>query len=144
MKNEMDFKNALAESGKSWRISRSYCRHGEISSIRDPETNGLLTITPNTMKYSTIVKTMLLVVCKPGWNNRGEATKPTIEQDCLAIQKQQRREVNAVIPSHPFHVYSMVRHATRKRYSLIIDGAAQAMGDTKMYPVCTWFLGTLE
>ena len=54
--------------------------------------------------------------------------KPTIETGLHLAIYRNREEVNAVIHTHP--MYSMVYATQGKDIPLIIDEAAQAMGDT--------------
>lgn len=97
---------------------------GNIS-VRDPETN-LVYLTPSGMDYTTIHEDDVVVMDLDG--NRVEGhRKPTIETDLhLAIYKN-RPEVNAVVHTHP--IYSTVFSCCGEDIPMVIDEAAQVMGD---------------
>ncbi len=79
------------------------------------------------MKYSTIVEDDVVVCRLDGTIVEGHR-KPTIETGLHLAIYRNREEVNAVIHTHP--MYSMVYATQGKDIPLIIDEAAQAMGDT--------------
>ena len=113
----MDFKKCIVESGKKLENSGLTVETWGNISIRDPET-GLVYLTPSAMKYSTIVEDDAVVCRLDG----------TIETGLHLAIYRNREEVNAVIHTHP--MYSMVYATQGKDIPLIIDEAAQAMGDT--------------
>lgn len=122
----MDFKKCIVESGKKLENSGLTVETWGNISIRDPET-GLVYLTPSAMKYSTIVEDDVVVCRLDGTIVEGHR-KPTIETGLHLAVYRNREEVNAVIHTHP--MYSMVYATQGKDIPLIIDEAAQAMGDT--------------
>lgn len=122
----MDFKKCIVESGKKLENSGLTVETWGNISIRDPET-GLVYLTPSAMKYSTIVEDDVVVCRLDGTIVEGHR-KPTIETGLHLAIYRNREEVNAVIHTHP--MYSMVYATQGKDIPLIIDEAAQAMGDT--------------
>lgn len=121
----MDFKKCIVESGRKLESSGLTVETWGNISIRDPET-GLVYLTPSAMKYSTIVESDVVVCKLDGTVVEGDR-KPTIETGLHLVIYRNRSDVNAVIHTHP--VYSMVYATQGKDIPLIIDEAAQAMGD---------------
>ncbi len=97
---------------------------GNIS-FRDKET-GLVYLTPSAMLYDTIVEDDVVVCRLDGTIVEGER-KPTIETEMHLSVYRNREDVNAIIHTHP--IYSMVYAAQGKDIPLIIDEAAQILGD---------------
>ena len=98
---------------------------GNISA-RDPET-GLIYLTPSAMKYDTI-RAEDVVVCDLNGNIVSGTRKPTIEMGMHLGVYRSRRDVNAVIHTHP--TYSMIYSCQGKDIPLFTDEAAQTLGDT--------------
>lgn len=121
----MNYKKLIVESGKRMAGSGLTVETWGNISIRDPET-GLVYLTPSAMLYDTIVEDDV-VVCKLDGTVVEGKRKPTIEKDMHLSIYQNRAEVNAVIHTHP--LYSMVYASQGKDIPLVIDEAAQALGD---------------
>ena len=98
---------------------------GNIS-VRDPET-GLVYLTPSAMPYDTITADDV-VVCDLDGNIVEGTRKPTIETGMHLAIYRSRKDVNAVIHTHP--TYSMIYACQGKDIPLFMDEAAQIMGDT--------------
>ena len=98
---------------------------GNISA-RDPET-GLVYLTPSAMQYDTITVDDVVVAELDGKIVQG-TRKPTIETGMHLAVYRARKDVNAVIHTHP--TYSMVYSCQGKDIPLFMDEAAQLMGDT--------------
>ncbi|MFR3530066.1 MAG: class II aldolase/adducin family protein [Lachnospiraceae bacterium] len=121
----MNYKKLIVESGKRMAGSGLTVETWGNISIRDPET-GLVYLTPSAMLYDTIVEDDV-VVCKLDGTVVEGKRKPTIEKDMHLSIYQNRKEVNAIIHTHP--LYSMVYASQGKDIPLVIDEAAQALGD---------------
>lgn len=122
----MNFKKLIVESGLRM-LEGGYTVEtwGNIS-VYDRE-NGKVYLTPSGMDYSTIVESDVVVCDLEGNVIEGDRT-PTIETGLhLAIYKS-RPEVNAVIHTHP--IYSTVISCCEEDMPLVIDEAAQTLGDT--------------
>ena len=121
----MNYKKLIVESGKRMAGSGLTVETWGNISIRDPET-GLVYLTPSAMLYDTILE-YDVVVCKLDGTVVEGKRKPTIEKDMHLSIYQNRKEVNAIIHTHP--LYSMVYASQGKDIPLVIDEAAQALGD---------------
>jgi L-fuculose-phosphate aldolase len=126
----MNFKKLIVESGKRMEGAGLTVETWGNISVRDPETN-LVYLTPSGMKYSTIVEDDV-VVCDLEGNIVEGTRKPTIEKELHCLIYQARPEVNAIVHTHP--MYSMVYATQGKDIPLIIDEAAQTLGDTCRCP----------
>lgn len=122
----MDYKKLIVESGKRMAGSGLTVETWGNISYRDPETQ-LVYLTPSAMLYDTIVESDV-VVCKLDGTIVEGTRKPTIETEMHLSIYRNREDVNAVVHTHP--MYSMVYAAQGKDISLIIDEAAQILGDT--------------
>ena len=122
----MDYKKLIVESGKRMAGSGLTVETWGNISYRDPETQ-LVYLTPSAMLYDTIVEDDV-VVCKLDGTIVEGTRKPTIETEMHLSIYRNREDVNAVVHTHP--MYSMVYAAQGKDIPLIIDEAAQILGDT--------------
>ncbi len=122
----MNYRKLIVESGLRM-INSGYTvgTWGNIS-VRDPETNEIY-LTPSGMNYSTITEDDIVVVNLKGEIVKGNR-KPTIEAGLHVAIYNERPEVNAVVHTHP--IYSTVFSCCGEDIPLIIDEAAQIMGDT--------------
>lgn len=121
----MNYKKLIVDSGKRMAGSGLTVETWGNISVRDPET-GLVYLTPSAMLYDTIVEDDVVVCTLDGKIVEG-TRKPTIETEMHLSVYRNRAEVNAIIHTHP--LYSMVYAAQGKDIPLIIDEAAQIMGD---------------
>lgn len=94
--------------------------------IRDPET-GYVYLSPSGMPYKSLVEDDIVVVCLDGTRVEGER-KPTIETEMHLAIYRARPECNAVIHTHP--IYSTAFSAMGEDIPLLLDEAAQVLGDT--------------
>ena len=90
-------------------------------------TDGYMYITPSGMDYETCTADDIVVLDMDGNVVRGERV-PSIESGLHLAVYRARSEVNAVVHTHP--VYSTVFSAMGEDIPMLIDEAAQAMGDT--------------
>lgn len=121
----MNYKQLIVESGKRMSGSGLTVETWGNISFRDKET-GLVYLTPSAMLYDTIVEDDVVVCRLDGMIVEGER-KPTIETEMHLSVYRNREDVNAIIHTHP--IYSMVYAAQGKDIPLIIDEAAQILGD---------------
>ena len=98
---------------------------GNISA-RDPE-SGLIYLTPSGMRYDMINEDDIIVINENGAIVEG-VRKPTIEKDLHLGIYQHRKDVNAIVHTHP--IYSQVFAVLRENIPPVIDEAAQIMGGT--------------
>lgn len=121
----MNYKKLVIESGIKM-LDEGYTLEtwGNIS-IRDPET-GLVYVTPSGMKYHTLNEDDIVVCNLDGTIAEGHR-KPTIEKDLHLAVMRSRPEVNAVVHTHP--LYSTVFSCAGENIPLLIDEAAQVLGD---------------
>lgn len=122
----VDYKKLIIESGKKmYNEGFTIETWGNISA-RDPETD-LIYLTPSGMDY-LICTPDDVVVC----NIKGEIVegirKPTIEKELHLSIYRNRPEVNAVVHTHP--IYSTVFSCMGEDIPLLIDEAAQTLGNT--------------
>ncbi|PXV95495.1 L-fuculose-phosphate aldolase [Lachnotalea glycerini] len=121
----MNYRKLIVENGlRMIRSGLTVETWGNIS-CRDKET-GLVYMTPSAMDYNTITEEDI-VVCSLDGTIVESIRKPTIEKDLHLSIYRARNEVNAVVHTHP--VYSMIYACQGKVIPLIIDEAAQALGD---------------
>ena len=121
----MNYKKLIVDSGKRMANSGLTVETWGNISCRDVET-GLVYLTPSAMLYDQITEDDV-VVCAPDGTIVEGMRKPTVEKDLHLEIYRRRPEINAVIHTHP--LYSMVYAAQGKDIALIIDEAAQALGD---------------
>ncbi len=121
----MNFKKLIVESGKKMSGSGLTVETWGNISFRDKET-GLVYLTPSAMLYDTIVEDDVVVCTLDGSIVEGRR-KPTIETEMHLSVYRNREDVNAIIHTHP--IYSMVYASQGKDIPLIIDEAAQILGD---------------
>ena len=121
----MNFKKLIVESGKKMSGSGLTVETWGNISFRDKET-GLVYLTPSAMLYDTIVEDDVVVCTVDGSIVEGRR-KPTIETGMHLSVYRNREDVNAIIHTHP--IYSMVYASQGKDIPLIIDEAAQILGD---------------
>ena len=94
--------------------------------VRDPET-GYVYLSPSGMPYKTLTEDDIVVVRLDG--SRVEGTrKPTIETEMHLAIYRARPACHAVIHTHP--VYSTAFSAMGEDIPLLLDEAAQVLGDT--------------
>lgn len=122
----MNYRELIVQSGLRMSGSGLTVETWGNISARDPET-GLVYLTPSAMQYDTIREDDV-VVCDLDGTRVSGTRKPTIETDMHLGIYRARPEVNAVIHTHP--TYSMVYSCQGKDIPLLIDEAAQTMGDT--------------
>lgn len=121
----MNYKKLIVDSGKRMAKSGLTVETWGNISCRDMET-GLVYLTPSAMLYDQITEEDVVVCTLDGTIVEG-VRKPTVEKDLHLEIYRRRPEVNAVIHTHP--LYSMVYATQGKDIALIIDEAAQALGD---------------
>ena len=122
----MDYRKLIVESGLRMSTSGLTVETWGNISARDPET-GLVYLTPSAMQYNTITEEDV-VVCDLEGNIVQGTRKPTIETGMHLAIYRARKDVNAVIHTHP--TYSMVYACQGKDIPLFMDEAAQTLGDT--------------
>ena len=122
----MNYKKLIVESGKRMEGSGLTVETWGNISCRDPETQ-LVYMTPSAMLYNTIEEDDV-IVCKLDGTVVEGTRKPTIVKYMHLSIYSNREDVNAIIHTHP--MYSMVYATQGKDIPLIIDEAAQIMGDT--------------
>lgn len=122
----MDYRELIVRSGLRMANSGLTVETWGNISARDPET-GLVYLTPSAMKYDTITADDVIVADLDGNIVQGKR-KPTIEMGMHLAVYRARRDVNALIHTHP--TYSMVYSCQGKDIPLFMDEAAQTMGDT--------------
>lgn len=122
----MNYKKLIVESGVRM-IEGGYTLEtwGNIS-YRDPETQKVY-LTPSGMNYATLTEDDV-VVCDLNGNILEGHRKPTIETGLHCAVYRARQDVNAIIHTHP--IYSTVFSCMGEDIPMIIDEAAQILGDT--------------
>lgn len=122
----MNYKEKVVAAGvKMLRDGLTVETWGNIS-IKDPET-GYIYITPSGMDYEACTPEDMVVFDQAGNLIEGHR-KPTIETKMHLAIYHAREDVKAVIHTHPIH--SLVFACLKKDIPLLIDEAAQCMGDT--------------
>lgn len=94
--------------------------------LRDPET-GYVYLSPSGMPYRTLAEDDIVVVRLDGSRVEGKR-KPTIETEMHLAIYRARPGCNAVIHTHP--IYSTAFSAMGEDIPLLLDEAAQVLGDT--------------
>lgn len=122
----MNYKKCIVDSGIRLEQSGLTVETWGNISLREPET-GLIYLTPSAMKYNTISESDVVVSQIDGTIVDGRR-KPTIEMGMHLAVYRHRPSVNAIVHTHP--IYSMVYAVQQKSIPLMIDEAAQALGDT--------------
>lgn len=119
----MDYKQALLDAGiKMVKSGLTVGTWGNIS-IRDPETN-LVYLTPSGMPYDSITKEDVVVMDLDG-NVVDGFRKPTIEWGMHLGVMKARKDVNAIVHTHP--IYSQVFSLLHEDIPPVIDEAAQLL-----------------
>ena len=121
----MNYKKLIVESGKRMEGSGLTVETWGNISYRDPETQ-LVYLTPSAMLYNTTTEDDVVVCSLDGTVVEGKR-KPTIETEMHLSVYRNRQDVNAIIHTHP--IYSMVYASQGKDIPMIIDEAAQILGD---------------
>lgn len=122
----MNYRKLIVESGVRM-INGGYTigTWGNIS-IRNPETDEVY-LSPSGMNYTTITEDDIIIVNLKGEVVEGNRT-PTIETALHVAVYNARPEVNAVVHTHP--IYSTAFSCCGEDIPLILDEAAQILGDT--------------
>lgn len=121
----MNYKKLLVENGMRMLGSGLTVETWGNISARDPET-GLVYLTPSAMPYNEITEDDVVVCNLDGTIVEGKR-KPTIETEMHLSVYRNRKEVNAIVHTHP--IYSMVYACQGKDIPMVIDEAAQTLGD---------------
>ena len=122
----MDYCELIVESARRMADAGfTVATWGNVSA-RDPET-GLVYLTPSGMAYNSIGAADV-VVCAPDGTIASGTRKPTVEKEMHLAIYRARRDVNAIVHTHP--IYSMVYACRGKDIPLFTDEAAQTLGDT--------------
>ena len=122
---EKEYRELIVQSGLRMADSGLTVESWGNISARDPET-GLVYITPSSMKYDSI-REEDIVICDAAGNTVKGTRRPSIETGMHLAVYRARRDVNAVVHTHP--VYSMIYACQGKSIPLITDAAAQTLGD---------------
>lgn len=120
----MNYKEHLIACGKRMLHSGLTVETWGNISVRDPET-GLIYLTPSGMPYDSITGDDIVVMRPDGTIAEG-FRKPTVEWAMHLGIMNARRDVNAIIHTHP--IYSQVFAVLHEDIPPVIDEAAQAMG----------------
>ena len=120
----MNYKEHLIACGKRMLHSGLTVETWGNISVRDPET-GLIYLTPSGMPYDSITREDIVVMRPDGTIAEG-FRKPTVEWAMHLGIMNARRDVNAIIHTHP--IYSQVFAVLHEDIPPVIDEAAQAMG----------------
>lgn len=121
----MNYKKMIVENGLKMVASGLTVETWGNISVRDPE-SGYVYLTPSAMQYDEITQEDVVVCSLDGTVVEGNR-KPTIETEMHLSIYRNRENVNAVVHTHP--IYSMVYSCQGKDIPLIIDEAAQTLGD---------------
>jgi L-fuculose-phosphate aldolase len=97
---------------------------GNIS-VRDAATGNIF-LTPSGMDYKTCTSSDIVVFDEKGNTISGER-KPSIEKDLHLSIYNKRKDVNAVVHSHP--IYSSVFSVVQKSIPVITEECAQIIGE---------------
>ena len=121
-----DFRKLIVASGlRMYDMNLTVGTWGNIS-LRDTET-GRIYLTPSGMNYHQCCSDDIVVCDASGAIIEGERV-PTIEKDLHVGIYQKRPDVNAIVHTHP--IYSLVFATLGEDIPLVIDEAAQLLGDT--------------
>ncbi len=120
----MDYKQLIVDSGLELVAKGLTVETWGNISARDPET-GKIYLTPSAMSYHTITPDDIVVMDEDG--NVLEGTrKPTIEWSMHTGVYKARKDINAIIHTHPLH--SQVFGVLHMDIPVVIDEAAQVFG----------------
>lgn len=119
----MDYKQLLIDSGKKLLHEGFTVETWGNISVRGE--NDLFYITPSGMDYDTCTAADIVAMNLAGDIVEG-TRKPSIESGLHRTIYCYRKDVNAVVHTHP--IYSTVFAATARPIPLLIDEAAQALG----------------
>ena len=120
----MNYKKLLVDSGNEMIKRKLTVETWGNISVRDPD-SGLIYLTPSAMPYDVIKEEDIGVVDADGNIVEG-IRKPTIEIGMHVAIMQKRKDVNAIVHTHPF--FSQVFACLHEPIPPIIDEAAQAFG----------------
>lgn len=120
----MEERALLIESGKKLRHEGFTVETWGNISLRGGD--GLVYITPSGMDYDTCTQEDVVVMALDGTVVEGRRV-PSIEHGLHRAVYAARPEVNAIVHTHP--IYSTVFSAMGENIPLLIDEAAQALGD---------------
>ena len=120
----MNEKALLIESGKKLLDERFTVETWGNISVRG--TDGLIYITPSGMDYTACTEDDVVVMTLDGTVVDGHRV-PSIEHGLHRAVSAARPDVNAIVHTHP--IYSTVFSAMGEGIPLLIDEAAQALGD---------------
>ena len=120
----MNYKEHLIACGKRMLHSGLTVETWGNISVRDPE-SGLIFLSPSGMPYDSITGEDIVVMRPDGAIAEG-FRKPTVEWAMHLGIMNARRDVNAIIHTHP--IYSQVFAVLHEDIPPVIDEAAQAMG----------------
>lgn len=121
----MNYKKLIIDSGLRMLNSGYTIETWGNISYRDGE-SGLVYLTPSGMDYTVITESDVVVCDLEGAIVEGRR-KPTIETSLHLAIYRERPEVNAIVHTHP--LYSTVFSCMGEDIPLLIDEAAQALGD---------------
>lgn len=119
----MDYKKLIVESGLRMLNSGMTVETWGNLSVRDEKT-GRVYLTPSGMDYSKISESDVVVCDTDGKILEGDR-KPTIEKDLHLEIYKRRKDVNAIVHTHP--IYSTVFSCMGEDIPPIIDEAAQVL-----------------
>ena len=122
----MNYRQELIDAGIKLLTSGCTIETWGNISIIDRE-NSIIYITPSGMDYLTMTSDDISIIDLDG-NHIGGKRKPSIEKDLHALIYKNREDVGAVLHTHP--IYSTCFSAMGEDIPLIIDEAAQVLGDT--------------
>lgn len=122
----MNYRKLIVDSGLRMRDSGLTVETWGNISIRDPET-GNVYLTPSAMRYDLISEEDVVITDAEG-NVLDGKRKPTVEKGLHLEIYKNRKDVNAVIHTHP--LYSTVFAAQGRDIKPFLDEAAQAFGGT--------------
>lgn len=122
----MNYRKLIIDSGLRMSASGLTVETWGNLSVRDPET-GLVYLTPSAMRYDAITEDDVVVSDIDG-NAVDGKRKPTIEKGLHLGIYRNRKDVNAIIHTHP--LYSTVFAAQGRDIDPFIDEAAQTFGGT--------------
>lgn len=120
-----NYKERLVQAGKRMLHSGLTVETWGNISLRDPH-SGRIYLTPSGMDYDRCTPEDMVVFDLEG-NLLEGMRKPTCEWELHLRIYRERPEVNAVLHTHP--IDSLVFACLREEIPLIIDEAAQALGD---------------
>lgn len=122
----MNRKQAVVDAGRRMLAENITIGTWGNISLRDPET-GCIYITPSGMAYDTLTAEDIVVLRADGTVAEGRR-RPSIETGMHLAVYRARRDCGAVLHTHP--VYSTAFSAMGEDIPLLLDEAAQQLGDT--------------